>query len=304
MKPLSTTPELSRTERRVLWAVGVFVVLRACTALVDVEGLRLWGLDFFSVLEGPLPGLLVSLPLLFALPPVARMFAVRRERQDENSHGVRIIVVAGLTVAAGVIAWSVNVGYAFLGDGTWYPAELYRSIHLPDYANSMIKPSAWLTGMLLDGVAVAFRPEDLRVPFVLAGCAGAVIATGAVLFATRRERGHITLAAAVILLGAPGTLLFLGYIELYALVYALSIAYLVTAWQCFRGNAPVWIPGVLLLVAILFGASAVVWLPSFLLLLHWKLRGEEGIFPLRRALRAYRLHGCRRAAADEHLYRV
>lgn len=291
-RPLSAAPELSRTERSLLWAVGAFVVLRGIAGAVDTEGLRLWGLDFFSVLDGPLPMLLTWLPLLFVLPSVARLFtgramarstATRTGEERGGSSSTRIIVALLLTAAAGTASMTINASYAFLGDGTWYPAELYRSINVPGYANSMIKPSAWLTGLLIDASARMFHPDDLRLPFIIADAAGAVIAAAAVFFATLRERSRTTALAALLLLGASGSLIFLGYIELYALVYALSIAYFMTAWQCLRGRVSVWLPGALLLAAVLFGASAVVWIPSYLLLLHWKFRGEEGAFPLRRA---------------------
>jgi len=287
-KPLSAAPELSRTERSVLWAVGAFVVLRGIAAAAPTGGLRLWGIDFFSVLDGALPLLLAWLPLLFIFPAVARLFTGRSGAAagDTDSGGaapVRLTLALLLTVAAGAVAMTVHVSYAFLGDGTWYPAELYRSMNVSGYANSMIKPSAWLTGLLIDAGARMFQPDDLRLPFVVADAAGAVIATAAVLFATLKERSRTTGLAMLLLLGSSGSLIFLGYIELYALVYALSIAYFMTAWQCLRGRNSVWLPGALLFAAILFGASAVVWIPSYLLLLHWKFRGEEGAFPLRRA---------------------
>ena len=286
-KPLSAAPELSRTERGALWAIGAFVMLRGIAGAVDTGGLRLWGFDFFSVLDGPLPVLLAWLPLLFVLPSVARLFTGRGTARSDAERGgatsTRLIVALLLTAGAGAAALTINVSYAFLGDGTWYPAELYRSIHVSGYANSMIKPSAWLTGLALDTGARLFRPDDLRLPFIVADAAGAVIATAAVFFATLKERSRTTALAALLLLGASGSLIFLGYIELYALVYALSIAYFMTAWQCLRGRVAVWLPGALLIAAVLFGASAVVWIPSFLLLLHWKFRGEEGGFPLRRA---------------------
>ncbi len=278
---------LSAGSRSVLIALAVFVLLRGAVGLLAPEGARLWGLDFFGTLDTSWAMLLAWLPLLFLLPPVAVRFLAREEK-DSTSSGrsgaaMRPVLALLLTAGAGLLAWQINVGYAFLGDGTWYPAELLRSMTVPGYENSMIKPSAWMTGQLLDAVARGFQPEDIRMPFVLAGVLGMIVAAAGVFFLTLRERGSTVLLLALLLLASTGSLVFFGYIELYAIVYGLSIAYLTAVWMSMRGLLPVWLPGVLLLAAMLFGASAVVWLPSYLLLLHWKYRGEEGSFPLRRA---------------------
>jgi tetratricopeptide (TPR) repeat protein len=279
---------LSTGSRSVLIALAMFVLLRGAAGMVAPDGARLWGLDFFGTLPASWRTLLAWLPLLFLLPPVARLFLGKEVEGGGAVSGrtraaTRPLLALLLTAAAGLLAWQVNVGYAFLGDGTWYPAELLRSMTVPGYENSMIKPSAWMTGQLLDAVAQGFRPDDIRMPFVLAGVLGMLAASAGVFFLTLRERGSTVLLLALLLLAATGSLVFFGYIELYAIVYGLSISYLTAAWMSMRGLLPVWLPGVLLLTALLFGASAVVWLPSYLLLLHWKYRGEAGAFPLRRA---------------------
>lgn len=275
---------ISREAIPSLVALGLFVLLRGAISLLHPAQQRLWGIDFAAWLgTGVLPQLVLWIPLLFLVPSVARLFLREREGEAASTSATRLIGAVLLTTAAGVLAWQVQVAYAFLGDGTWYAAELFRSMSLPDYANSMIKPSAWLTGMLLDTMARTFRPDDIRLPFLLAGIAGMLIAAGAVFFSTMKERASAVLPAVLVFLFGSGSLVFFGYIELYALVYGLSIAYLVTAWQCLRGHVPIWVPVLLLVLAMLFGASAAAWLPSLLLLLHWKVRGEEGVLPLRRA---------------------
>lgn len=277
---------LTATAKTLLASVAVFILLRGIVLLWQPKDVRLWGIDFPAWLgSSPLAQFALWLPLLFLLPHISRLVTRgwNSGQRTEPGNGRRLVWASILTLAAGAFAWRVQVAYAFLGDGTWYVAELYRSMSLPDYANSMIKPSAWLTGILLDGFTRTFHPQDIRLPFTLAGIAGMVIVAGAVLFSTRRETSSTVWTAALFFLGGSGTLVFLGYIELYALVYALSIAYLVTAWQCLRGHAPLWLPSLLFLLAMACGASSVAWLPSLLLLLHWKVRGEEGAFPLRRA---------------------
>ncbi|MBE0644551.1 MAG: hypothetical protein IH600_10770 [Bacteroidetes bacterium] len=277
---------LTRDAKFLFTALAVFLLLRGLIVALHPAELRLWGIDFAAWLGAtPLVFILVWLPLIFLLPSVANLFLRTRQAgsKGEANPRSRLVWAALLTLAVGAAAWWIQVAYAFLGDGTWYAAELYRSMTLPEYANSMIKPSAWLTGLLLDGFARTFHPADIRLPFAIAGVAGMLIAAAAVFFTTRRESASTVFVSALFLLGGSGTLVFLGYIELYSLTYACSIAYLVAGWQCLRGHVPILLPVVLLLFSLLFGASAVVWVPSMLLLLHWKYRGEEGAFPLRRA---------------------
>lgn len=297
------------TDRRIQLMLSapllLFVLLRGAAVLMDTFEVRLWGLDFAGWLpQSAMLQLLLWLPLLFAYPLLRQTSESKQVRERERRAGrsdqerkkgsgrensahvfqsSRLFPVILLTLGTGVIAGVVQVAYAFLGDGTWYAAELYRSMGDPGYANSMIKPSAWLTGIVLDGYARAMQPEDIRVPFQYAGIAGMILSAGAIFWLTRRETLLKVVVAVTVIMAAAGTLVFFGYIELYAFVYAFSIAYFVAAWQCLRGNASVWLTGVFLLLAVLFGASAVIWLPSYLLLLHWKFRGEEGNFPLRRA---------------------
>ena len=277
-------------------ALAAFLLVRGVVTSSATEGARLWGVDFARWLDGGMMvEVLLWLPLILLLPPVARMFF----RDSGPGHGdhaegsthvpSRWPVAVGLTVGAGALAWLFPVAYAFLGDGTWYAAELYRSITLPDHANSMIKPSAWLTGLLIDAAGRMFRPDDIRLPFAVAGLLGMLVATGSVFISLRKERPAVIVAGATLLLGGSGMLAFFGYIELYAPVYALSLAYFIAAWQSFRGNAAVWLPVLLLAVAVLFGGIALAWAPSLLLLLHWKVRGEGGRFPLVRAALALML---------------
>ncbi len=274
-----------------------FVVLRGLATIADTAALRLWGLDFAGWLpHNGILHLLLWLPLLFAYPlfknrsidsggsdSPAKRSGNRDAGEEHTALSSRLLPAMLLIAGAAVLAGSIQVAYGFLGDGTWYAAELFRSMGDPGYANSMIKPSAWLTGIVLDGYARAFQPADIRLPFQYAGIAGMVISTAAVFLLTLREKLPSVVLAAVLLLCATGSLVFFGYIELYAFVYAFSVAYFIASWQCFRGEAPYWLPGVFLLLAVLFGASSIIWLPSYLLLLHWKFRGEEGGFPLRRA---------------------
>jgi tetratricopeptide (TPR) repeat protein len=274
----------SSTLRYIAAALAGFIVLRNALAHEVVVLPRAWGLDFARFHEMNAWVLLALwLPLLFLLPFVVNGLAARLARTGpatSTRSGVAIVLVASGLAA---MAWFIPTAYAFLGDGSWYAAELYRSMSLPGYSNSMIKPSAWLTGVLLDGFAREFVPEDIRLPFRLAGALGMLAATIAVLYSTWREAAAPRLLFFSTLICGAGALVFFGYVELYAFVYAGSLAYLASAYAALRGHASVFVPGIILLVTLAFGLIAIVWLPSYLLLLHWRFRGEGGGLPLPRA---------------------
>ena len=259
----------------VLLVLGIFLVLRIAMVYLDLPGIRAWGLDGARYLtSGTLVALSLWVPLLLCLPRITGWLGDRLglEREQELSWGL----IAFGTLSAAVLSWYAPVAYAFLGDGTWYAAELYRRILDPGYASSMVKPSAWLTGHLLHLMAAWTDPENVRLPFRILGVAGAIVAVGSTLFFFRRERPWLRWFAVAFFLLGGGSLLFFGYIELYALVFAFVIGYLAAAWSVFRHGSAAWIPGVFLVTGALFGLTALFLLPSYLLLLHWKVRGETG----------------------------
>ncbi len=198
------------------------------------------------------------------------------------------LFVIALVVTAALVALGLAypVAYAFLGDGSVYVGEMFRTARDAAYAPSFVKPTAWATGALL--AALAALPatlDDVRLPFILASAAAAVITVASVFSFLRDERRGTIVALAALVAGMGGTLFFFGYIELYALPAALTLAALLAMWRALRHGASVLVPGVLLAAAMAFGLAAATLLPAYLALLHWKLRGEEGgAMPLRVAV--------------------
>ncbi|HOJ03425.1 MAG TPA: hypothetical protein PK916_05435 [Bacteroidota bacterium] len=275
-----------RGELALLLAFVLFVVLRLLAAFIDASGLRLWGIDMFAY--QPLGWELVTaliIPLLLLLPPVRRGFGgLLEDAQSPASRGGLRMVLSVLTlVALAVLAWELQVAYAFLGDGAYYATEIFRIADDPSYKTALVKPTSWLTGTFLRWLAVTFQPENVRWPFQVAGSAAMVVMVGGALLLLRRARTSEVLLLVGSALLSSGTLMFFGYIELYAFAYACTALYFIAAYRCFRGDVAVLLPAVFLAFAIAFSASAAIFIPSYLLLLHWKLRGEEGGFPLRRA---------------------
>ncbi|MCZ7556132.1 MAG: hypothetical protein M5R41_07005 [Bacteroidia bacterium] len=283
MEPENLT--LSRTDHILLATVAVFVLLRGLATLIGGGSMRLWGLDYAAYL--PLSWDVVavlSLPLVLLVPPV-RMALMRLISGGTAWGAAWPRLVTGLLLLAGLLAlaWYQQVAWAFLGDGAYYATEIFRITADAGYQTALIKPTSWLTGQLIHWLSVSYQPENVRWPFLVLGLGGLVIVlVGAFLFSMHERRSVAVLLVSTALLSAA-SLMFFGYIELYALSYSFTVLFFLASIRALRKRSSVIMPGLFLLAAILFGASAAVFIPAWLLLLHWRYRGEGGALPLTRA---------------------
>lgn len=281
-----STPPTTGVEWIVILAILVLAALRALPLLLDVTQLRLWGIDALAWLPLSVDRLIVAaLPVLALLP----WLQSRTDRWLAAGAFPRMhVLVIALVASAALVALGLAypVAYAFLGDGSVYVGEMFRTARDAAHAPSFVKPTAWATGALL--AALAALPatlDDVRVPFTVVSSAAAVLTTASVFFFLRDERRGTVVVLAALVAGMGGTLFFFGYIELYALPAALTLASLLAMWRALRQGASVLVPGILLAAAMAFGLAAATLLPAYLALLHWKVRGEEGgPMPLRIAV--------------------
>lgn len=272
-----STPSTNGVEWTIILAIFTLALLRALPLVLDLTQLRLWGIDPLAWL--PLSGdrlIVAALPVLALLP----WLQSRTDRLLAHGAFPRMhLLVLALTLTAALVALGLAypVAYAFLGDGSVYVGEMFRTARDAAHAPSFVKPTAWATGTLL--AALAALPatlDDVRLPFTLASAAAAVLTMASVFFFLRDERRGTVVALAALVAGMGGTLFFFGYIELYALSASLTLASLLAMWRALRHGASVIVPGILLAAAMAFGLAAVTLLPAYLALLHWKVRGEEG----------------------------
>ncbi len=277
---------LTPGDRSVLTFASAFVLLRLVASSMSAGAFGVWGLNFASYL--PMSWdiiVLLAVPLLLLIPQLRNAVAgvLAQDAQRGANSAVRLVAAFVLTVGLAILAWEYQVAYAFLGDGAYYATEIFRIAADASYKTALIKPTSWLTGHFIHWLSVTFQPENVRWPFQMVGVIGMVLVAGGSVLLTRKEkRSAALLLVSAMLLGA-GSLMFFGYIELYALSYAFTVLFLLASYASLRHGATVVVPGLLLLAAIAFGASAAVFVPAYLLLLHWRVRGEGGAFPLKRA---------------------
>lgn len=299
--PPRTRVPASPLQRAVTAAAVTFVAVRIVATVAGGGMSRTWGIDSAAYLSTQ-PDILLALvlPLVVLLPPVGawcvRMLGTRGAASPDRLPRILLpVAIAG----AILIAATVQVPFPYLGDGPYYLGDAFRVMHDAGGASGMLKPMAFLTGHLLVLLVRTFALEQVAAPFVIMGAAGAALTAAALVVGLRRERASVALPVATVVVSAPGTLLFLGYLELYAIGYALTASYLLLAWRVLRpggraaaddvaspadgGSRRMLIAaGVALLLAVGFTASAVVLLPSYLVLLVHHLRGGAGGPLLRR----------------------
>ncbi len=240
-----------------LLVIGGFSVLRI---LGSMQGVPLpWGLRINAVLP-PVWTLLFLLPLLLVLLPSP----FRNSSSPASGGSMRSILLgAGLAALAASAAWILPVAFAFLGDGSLYVGEVYRASVTDGYTGMLVKPTAWLTGHLLAGMASMIPPEQVRVPFLVLSSLAAGMAVGGLWIALRREDRSQRLVLFSLLFGMGGTLFFFGYLELYPLAYAVVLLHLGFLWKAVKEDFSLIPSLLLLLLACALSAVAIVFLPGW-----------------------------------------
>lgn len=238
-------------------AIGGFAVLRILGA---VPGLPLpWGLRINAVLP-PVWTLLFLLPLLLVLLPSP--FRASTSTAARGS-AWSILLGVGLAGLAASAAWILPVAFAFLGDGSLYVGEVYRASVTEGYAGMLIKPTAWLTGYLLLGMAHLISPEQVRLPFLVLSSLAGFATVGGLWIALKKENHHLRLLLYALLFGMGGTLFFFGYLELYPLAYAVVLLHLGFLWKAVKHDSSLLPSFLLLLLACSLSAVAFVFLPGW-----------------------------------------
>ncbi len=278
LPPQHTAPHIGRslapstTEWLLLGASALVVLLRIAFTFLPVE-LRLWGIDFSRyVADDPIILAMLVLPLAALVPRWGSAFGAAGEGRTIPPMIYWPLAVV-LALGAGWIGMQVHMIFALYGDGALYQTEIIRMLAAPDAPSSLVKPTAWLSGMLLTGLTRALQPDDARIPYVIMGALSLTVMVVGMLALTRgmRRREAVVLVAPLVL--SAGLLLHFGYVELYALPFALSVLHLVAIWRAVRENASLVPAGVLLALAAAAGATALVFVPAYIA--AWLLRSGD-----------------------------
>lgn len=259
----------------------------ATLALVAVAswlpGERLWGVNHLAFYPTVLRVALLAVVAALLLPPVGqRMYLLQvsiaeRVRGRQTGLGFVILAVSFATVFGFL---NLKASTWLLGDGQVIANQLAhlfsRPISVPFLASKIIEndPIAPGTQMMYVLSALAVRPimgDDPANGIIVLNC----VIGGAFVFLllTIALRSSFSTTQTYWLIGLAlmsGTIqLFFGYVENYGLVYFLGCLYVVLAIRALHGHS-VWLPLVILFVALASHIESVLFLPSYGFLLAWR----------------------------------
>ena len=249
-------------------------ILLAVATLVRVAALftpptwPLWGFDYVAFLPSRgIAVVLVLFPLVLLIPRVNHFVT---GLLDASSRGRRsggayfFLVIATLAFGSSL---SLPVAYPFLGDGALYITEVFRSSISEAGQSSLVKPSAWLSGHVVLLVSHMLDPEQLSLPYRVVSASALILTIGALWYFLRAEPRRTMLLYTTAALATPATLVFFGYVELYAIPYALSVTFFLALRALVLGRVHALVPAVILTLGIVTGASLVVCIPAYIMVL-------------------------------------
>ncbi len=250
----------------------VYTGIRISVAISGPSSYRIWGIDFHAYL--PLDAVtwfLLLLPLLPLLSLLPLLHGVPHVLDDLYKKFGKQKFLLFFAVALGLLSAIrfFPVYFAFLGDGALYLTEIFRILQHADYETSLIKPTSFLTGHSIRALTLLMKAESLMQPYVLLGFISAALHL-VVLFIVLWKDGIKSYLLFLPMLFQAGMLLYFGYVELYALQFALVSAFYMTAFLAFKDKVNLWMPGVILFLAIASGGAAVILLPAYAYLVFVK----------------------------------
>tara|TARA_Y100000588_G_scaffold177449_1_gene191467 strand:+ start:30726 stop:32591 length:1866 start_codon:yes stop_codon:yes gene_type:complete len=225
-----------------------------------------WGVDALAYTPWMIYPFVAGV-LLLLFPPVHTR--IGRALSSICQHSWHVAVIP---LIAGALIWILPVSLHYLGDGEL----LLRTFRLAVDSRPWQGINAPLPYHLIDHFRMSFPAES--VIRILSGLSGVlytviVITLGRRLFSEAADR-----AVLFCLLLTPAYIqLFFGYIETYALIYPVLLAYLLTGCLSLRDRCPLAVPSFLMGILIVTHFSLVVLAPSLLVLAttRWRTRMQS-----------------------------
>ena len=250
--------------RRVTVPAGLYL---AAHFLAYVAPARLWGVDGLTYLPfwfAPLFALAILIILVPALrdPVAVAVDHARRVFAGDRIPLFRRLVLASVLfiVLSSVFASAVpllgdgQLHIRALGDQHWESNP--QTDHSPLVFWVMHHVFLWIAETRSAAACYAGFSQAAGVAFLLLSVAGSRV------FSTDRNSGHVVL---LLLITQGYVQHFFGYVENYAILFPMLLAFLVLCQRCMVGRTPVWIPGVVLGVTVslhlitLAAAPALAW---------------------------------------------
>lgn len=239
---------------------------------------RIWGFDMLRWLS---PANIIYYAII-AAGTLALLLYLRR---TENIPDERILLT--IVLALGVLQIVCPIETFFYGDGGLLIPQIHRYSVSGDFDAELLwnaKSSPLAGGLIILFMKAVpsllpWKPDTALYPFVWVSALSLAGAAACLFFVYRGMKRAVVLLA---LIGTAGALLFRGYAEFYAPVFAAIAVYLAAGERAARGEAKLWQPVAAFAVAVAAHYMALVLLPSlvYIIAVRRKLRPvSEWNFP-------------------------
>lgn len=235
------------------------LVLLQFSAL-SLEWDRIWG---FGMLRWLSP----ASPIVYAVGAAGTLFLLLYIRRGGRITDERSLTLLALALGAAMVAFPMHT--FFYGDGGLLIPQIHRYSVTGDFDAELLwnaKSSPLAGGIIIlfmKAIPALFpsKPATALYPFFWVSTLSLAGAVAYLFFAYRGMKRAVLLLA---LISTAGALLFRGYAEFYAPVFAAIAVYLAAGERASRGDAKLWQPIAAFIVAVAAHYMALVLLPSLL----------------------------------------
>ncbi|MBN1446652.1 MAG: hypothetical protein JXA28_01875 [Bacteroidetes bacterium] len=244
--------------------LGAFLAVAALQfTVLFVPGERLWGIDMLRFLS---PASVVS----YAVIVLGAAFLLVHVRRMERLPDERGFLAFPLILTVLLLVCPIET--FFYGDGGLLIPQIHRYSVTGEFDPALllnVKSSPLAGGLIIFFMKAVpailpWKPATALYPFVWVSVTSLLLAVGYLMVA---YRGMKRIVALIVLLGTAGALLFRGYPEFYAPVFAAVAVYLAAGERAARRDAPLWHPVVAWLIAVAAHYMALILLPSLVYLI-------------------------------------
>ncbi|MCB2205542.1 hypothetical protein KQI65_12425 [bacterium] len=243
---------------------------------------RTWGFSHAAYVPTALAVTLFVLALLALLPQVAGVMGKVTEgllRGATGKKGIGVGAALGLSAFAGLLFYILAIPFSFLGDSFLYLAEILRTADSGqvDFFRYNSLFSSFIFLYLGSKIMAVFSIVNVaQVFWIITAVSGAVF----VFVLLRGLRGIVEDAADAailvgLLLGLGGMLLFFGYVEYYAPLFAATLAYAMTLYRAVAQRESLVLPAIFLALSIALHFLALFYLPAFLMALYQRAQQQR-----------------------------
>ena len=255
------------------WVVGIFLFLFLRMLPLYAPELRLWAFDSLAFAPSWMLGLWLVLIALAMLLPFLRFSKKTNSAAPKglSNTSTKITLIAILILAA----TSFPVNTFFLGNSTDILFRLFNVLQGRPFEGGVLfstQPASTILYLELSKFlfhSFEVNPVDLFWAIgILASIPFVILSVKFSSAAGESRSSAITILMAI--LSMPTIIFFFGYPEYYTIMLVLLVGYFFSVDKYLRAESPLWISGIILLVAISFHVTAVLLVPTFLFLIGQK----------------------------------